>query len=90
MNVDPRGFYINEQGVVAPKQTVFNGGAVKHENVMKVLTVKRNEWESKYGNFPSKKEYNKNNYLQATAHRLIPEYPRYHNIYSSLLPKKKI
>lgn len=26
MNVDPRGFYINEQGVVAPKQTVFNGG----------------------------------------------------------------
>lgn len=26
MNVDPRGFFINEQGVVAPKQTVFNGG----------------------------------------------------------------
>lgn len=26
MNVDPRGFYMNEQGVVAPKQTVFNGG----------------------------------------------------------------
>jgi hypothetical protein len=28
MNVvpDPRGFQINEQGVVAPKVTVFNGG----------------------------------------------------------------
>ncbi len=26
MNVDPRGFQINEQGVVAPKITVFNGG----------------------------------------------------------------
>lgn len=26
MNVDPRGFHINEQGVVAPKLTVFNGG----------------------------------------------------------------
>lgn len=29
MNVDPRGFYVNEQGVVAPKQTVFNGGKRK-------------------------------------------------------------
>ncbi len=26
VNPDPRGFYMNEQGVVAPYQTVFNGG----------------------------------------------------------------
>jgi hypothetical protein len=26
VNPDPRGFYLNEQGVVAPYQTVFNGG----------------------------------------------------------------
>jgi hypothetical protein len=36
MNVDPRGFYINEQGVVAPKQTVFNGGKRKTRKNKKV------------------------------------------------------
>jgi hypothetical protein len=36
MNVDPRGFYVNEQGVVAPKQTVFNGGKRKTRKSKKV------------------------------------------------------
>lgn len=30
--LDPRGFYENQQGVVAPVQTVFNGGKRKSKN----------------------------------------------------------
>jgi hypothetical protein len=43
MNVDPRGFYINEQGVVAPKQTVFNGGKRRktRRNVKKNRKVRK-------------------------------------------------
>lgn len=41
MNVDPRGFYVNEQGVVAPKQTVFNGGKRKNNKTRKSKKVNR-------------------------------------------------
>ena len=33
--LDPRGFYENKQGVVAPIQTVFNGGKRKSKSKSK-------------------------------------------------------
>jgi hypothetical protein len=33
--LDPRGFYENQQGVVAPIQTVFNGGKRKSKKTRK-------------------------------------------------------
>ena len=43
MNVDPRGFYINEQGVVAPKQTVFNGGKRSESKRRKTRGTRKNK-----------------------------------------------
>ncbi len=40
--LDPRGFYENQQGVVAPIQTVFNGGKRKTRKSKKTRKTRKN------------------------------------------------